>query len=311
MAEPTAVRSDESRSTRHFWSRKSLSRLLSSRTPNHQIIEVPLLAIAGEIESQNGCITAPPAAAATAAIANHAHPGDEPSPPQSEQAIHEAPTNSQHLPNDGHVVSQSTPQWAGDDEATQNGAEAHPLEGTHPRREDKGKAKAHAMDDAGSSASNVPISANNATAQCGMNVPAIQAYPIEIPYNKTSTESLSKVEGLYMDKTAVIAEAIGERWKNEIQGKLDKDLQHLVRAKFGVKDNIPLSTQLCMVGRLLKHKETLAVQPTIIITCGTMESKKWIAEELGNLKLYYLDDFSCPWRVQYKRKPPSWNTRAR
>ena len=307
MAEPTAVRSDESRSTRHFWPRKSLSRLLSSRTPNHQIIEVPLLAVAGEIESQNGCITAPPATAATAAIANHPHSGDEPpSPPQSEQPIHKGPTNSQHSPTNRHVVSQSTPERAEDDEATQNAAEAHSLQGMHPRREEKGKVRAHDMNDAGPSASNVPVSANNATAQGGMDVPAIQAHPIEIPFNKTTTERLSKVEGLYMDKLAVIAEVISERWKNEIQGKLDKDLQHLVRAKFGVKDNIPLSTQLYMVG--LRRKDILAVKPTIIITCGTMESKKWIAEQLGNLKLYYLDDFSCPWRVRYKRKPPSWTT---
>ena len=313
MAEQTAVRSEETRSkedTIHIWSRKWLSRLLSLKAPNHQIIEVPLPPDAGETESQNGCTTTPPAPAATATTPSHPHSGDELPPPQSEQPIPKELASSHPLPTDRHEVSQpildQTPQQvpAEDDRATQNGDKAHTLQSTHPRRKDKGKAIAHVTKDVGLSSINVPGSANVATAQCDLNVPAIHTYPVEIPYSKTFTERLSKVESLYIDKRAIIAEAINNRWRNEIQGKLDKDLQDLIRAKFGVKDHILSTTQLYMVGT--KHKETLAVKPTIIITCGTMESKRWIAEELGNLKLHYLDEFSCPWRVRYKRKPPSW-----
>ena len=313
MAEQTAVRSEETRSkedTIHIWSRKWLSRLLSLKAPNHQIIVVPLPPGAEGTESLNGCITTPPPAAVTAATASHPHPGNETSPPQSEQPIPKVLTNSHRSPTDRHEAFQpnldQTPQHvpAEDDRATQNGDTAHMLQNTHPRRKDEGRAIPHVTNDVGLSSINVPGSANVATAQCDLNVLARHSYPVEIPYSKTFTERLSKVESLYIDKRAIIAEAINNRWKNEIQGKLDKDLQDLIRAKFGVKDNILSTTQLYMVGT--KHKETLAVKPTIIITCGTMESKRWIAEELGNLKLHYLDEFSCPWRVRYKRKPPSW-----
>ena len=309
MAEQTAVRLEEARpneDTIPIWSRKWLPRLLSLKAPNHQII--PLLAVAGQTGSQNGSITTPPPAAATATTASHPHSGNETPPLQSEQPIPKGPKNSQRSPIDRHGLSplDQYPQQgrADDDGATQNCAEAHPLQGSHSRRKEKGKAIAHATNDVGLSSISVPGSANVATPQCDLNVPATHTYPVEIPYSKTSTERLSKVESLYMDKKATIAEEISDRWKNEIQGKLDKDLQDLIRAKFGVKDNILSTTQLYMVG--LKHKETLAVKPTIIITYGTTESKRWIAEELGNLKLHYLDDFGCPWRVRYKRKPPSW-----
>ena len=313
MAEQTAVRSEETRSkedTIHIWSRKWLSRLLSLKAPNHQIIEVPLPPDAGETESQNGCTTTPPAPAATATTPSHPHSGDELPPPQSEQPIPKELASSHPLPTDRHEVSQpildQTPQQvpAEDDRATQNGDKAHTLQSTHPRRKDKGKAIAHVTKDVGLSSINVPGSANVATAQCDLNVPAIHTYPVEIPYSKTFTERLSKVENLYMDKTAIIAPAINSRWKMEIQWKLDKNLQDLIKAKFGAKDNILSTAQLYMVGT--KHKKTLAVKPTIIITCGTMESKKWIAEELGNLKLHYLDDFGCPWRVRYEPEPTSW-----
>ena len=285
--------------TLHIWYRKLLSRLASLKVPNHKITEVPLPADAGGTESLNGCITTPPPV--TAAIASDRHPGNETSPSQFEQPIPKGPTNSHPSPIDWHRASQPTldqsPQQgpAEDDGATQNGDEAHTLQSPHPRRKEKGKAIANVKNDAGLSSINVSVSANVATAH---------AYPVEIPYSKTFTERLSKVENLYIDKSAIIAEAINKRWKNEIQRKLDKDLQDLIKAKFGVKDNILSTTQLYMVG--IKHKETLAVKPTIIITCGTMESKVWIAGELGNLQLHYLDEFSCPWRVRYKRKPPSW-----
>ena len=306
MAEQTAVRPEETRS-KEDTIRKWLSRLLSLKAPNHQIIEVPLPADAGETEGQNDCITTPPAPATTP---SHPHSGEELPPPQSEQPIPKDLTSSHRLPTDRHEVSQPildrTPQQvpAEADRATQNGDKAHTLQSTHPRTKDKGKAIARITNDAGLSSINVPVSANVPTAQCDLNAPAIQAYPVEIPYSKTFTERLSKVENLYMDKTAIIAPAINSRWKNEIQRKLDKDLQDLIKAKFGAKDNILSTAQLYMVGS--KHKKTLAVKPTIIITCGTMESKKWIAEELGNLKLHYLDDFGCPWRVRYEPKPTSW-----
>ena len=255
-----------------------------------------------------------PPAAVTAATASHPHPGNELYNElylaQFEQPIPKGPTNPHRSPTDMHRASQPTLDQnlqqgpAEDDCTTQNGDKAHTLHSTLPRREDKGKAIAHVTNDAGLSSTNVLGSANVASSQCDLNVPAIHTYPVEIPYNKTLTERLSKVENLYIDKRAIIEEAINNRWKNEIQGKLDKDLQDLIRAKFGVRDNIFSTTQFYMVG--IKHKAKLAVKPTIIITCGTMESKRWIAEELGNLKLHYLDEFGCPWRVRYKRKPPSW-----
>lgn len=394
MAEQTAVRTEEERpneDTIHIWYRKLLSRLLSLKAPNHQIVEVPPPADAGETESQNDCTT--PAPAATATTPSHPHSGDKRPPPQSERPIPTGLTSSQRLATDRHEASQprldQTPHQvpAEDDRATPNGDKAHTLQSTPPRREDKGKAIAHVTNDVG--ASSIPPAAVTAatashphpgndlynelyfaqfeqpilkdptnphrsptdthrasqpildhtlqqgpaeddrTTQDGDEAHTRQSthprrkengkaiatvtngaglssinVPVEIPYSKTFTERLSKVENLYMDKRATIAEAISDRWKNEIQRKLDKDLQDLIKAKFGVKDNILSTTQLYMVG--IKHKETLAVKPTIVITCGTMESKRWIADELGNLKLHYLDEFSCPWRVRYKRKPPSW-----
>ena len=313
MAEQTTERPEETRpkeDTIHIWSRRWLSRLLSLKAPNHEIIEVPLPSEEGETESQNGYITTPPAPTSTATTPSHPHSGDEHPPHQSEQPIPGGLISSHRLPTDRHEASQpildQTPQQvpAEDERATQNGDKAHTLQSTHPRRKDEGKAIAHVTNDVGLSSINVPGSANVATAQCDLNVPARHSYPVEIQYSRTFTERLSKVDNLYIDKRAIIAEAISNRWKNEIQGKLDKDLQDLIRAKFGVKDNILSTTQLYMVGT--KHRETLAVKPTIIVTCGTMESKRWIAEELGNLKLHYLDEFGCPWRVRYKRKPPSW-----
>ena len=287
MAEQTAVRKEKKRSkedTIHIWSQKWLSRLLSLKAPNHQITEVPPAADVGATESLNGGITAPPPAAVTAATAaTHLHPGNE-----------------IYLALD--QTSQQDP--AEDDRATQNGDEAHTLQKPHSHRKEKGNAIAHVTNNAGLSSINIPVSANVPTAQCDLNAPAIHAYPVEIPYSKTFTERLSKFENLYIDKGATIAPAINSRWESEIQRKLDKDLQDLNKEKFGAKDNILSTAQLYMVG--IKHKKTLAVRPTIIITCGTMESKKWIAEELGRLKLHYLDDFGCPWRVRYKPEPASW-----
>ena len=320
MADLAAVRTVESQSnedTIHHWSWTRVSRicqeLLQLKVPKNQIIEVPQpqpQAVTGETESLNGCITTPPPAAATATTTRHPHSGYETPPPQVKQPIPKGPKDPPRSPTDRHEASQSTADQssqqgrAEDDGAAHNGAEAHTLQSTHPRMKAKGKAIAHVTNDAGLSSINVRVSSNLATAHCDTDVPTIHTYPLEIAFSKTSTERLSKVESIYMDKTAIIPEAITARWKNEIQGQLDKDLQDLIRAKFGGKDNILTTTQLYMVGT--KHKETLAVKPTIVITCGTAESKKRIAVGLGNLKLHYLDDFGYPWRVRYKRKPPSW-----
>ena len=161
------------------------------------------------------------------------------------------------------------------------------------------------MNDPALSSINVPISSNLTTEQSNINIPTIHTYPIEIAFNKTSTKKLSK-GNVYIDKRATIPQAINDKWKNEIQGQLDKDIQGIIRAEFGGKDNILSTTQLYMVGT--KHKETLAVRPTIVITCGTAESKRRIAVGLGNLRRYYLDDSVYPWRVRYVRKPPSWTS---
>ena len=278
MAEQTAVRKEKKRSkedTIHIWSHKLLSKLSLTKAPDHQPVG------AGGTESLNGCIATP-------------RLGNDPA-----------------LPTDSYRASKptlnQTPQQdpAEDGCATQNGDEARPLQSTHSREKEKGKAIARGTNDAGLPSINVPVTANVPTAQCDLNAPARHAYPVKnIPYSKTFTERLSKVENLYIDKREKIAPATNNRWKNEIQRKLDKDLQDLNKAKFGAKDNILSIAQLYMVG--IRHKKTLAVKPTIIITCGTMESKKWIAEELGNLNLHYLDDFGCPWRVRYKPEPPSW-----
>ena len=255
----------------------------------------------------NGCITTTPPAAATA------NPGDEHPPPQVEQPIPKGSNNPPRSPSDRHEAAQSTFEQssqqgrAEDDGAAQNGAEAHALQSTH--RCTKGKGKAIAQDDAGLSSINVRISSNPATEQCDIDVPALHTYPVQIAFSKTSTERLSKVEGIYIDKTAIIPQAIIDKWENEIQGQLDKEIQDLIRTKFGGKDNILSTTQLYMVGT--KHKEILTVKPTIIITCGTAESKRRIAVGLGNRKLHYLDDFGYPWRVRYKRKPPSWTASLR
>lgn len=313
MAEQTAVRKEKKRSrdTIHIWSQNLLSILSLTKAPDHHIIKVPPPAGAGGTESLNGCITTPPAAAETAATASHPHPGNQTSLLQFEQPVPKGPTNSHSSPTDRHRASKptvnQTPQQgpAEEDRATQNGDEAHTPQSIHSRGKGKGKAIAHGTNVISLSSINVPVSANVPTAQCELNAPARHAYPVEnIPYSKTFTERLSKVENIYIDKGAKIAPATSNRWKNEIQRKLDKDLQDLNKAKFGAKDNILSIAQLYMVG--IKHKKTLAVKPTIIITCGTMESKKWIAEELGNLKLHYLDDFGCPWRVRYKPEPASW-----
>lgn len=220
-------------------------------------------------------------------------------------------------PSDRHEAAQSTFDQSSQqgraevDGAAQNGAESHTLQSTYPRGKGKGKGKAmaHVMNDAGLSSISVPISSNPTTEQCDANVAAIHTYPVQIAFNKTSTERLSKVESVYMDKAAIIPQAIIDKWENEIQGQLDKEIQDLIRTKFGGKDNILLTTQLYMVGT--KHKETLTVKPTIVITCGTAESKRRIAVGLGNRKLHYLDDFGYPWRVRYKRKPPSWTASPR
>ena len=307
MADLAAVRRVKSQSnedTIHLWSWTRVSRvcqeLLQLKVPNNRIIEVPRPqppAVTGETESLNG--NTPPPAAATATTASHPHPGDEPPPPQVEQQqpIPKGPITPPRSPTDRHEASQSTFDQssqqgrAEDDGAAQIGGEAHTLQSTHPRTEAKGKAIAHVMNDAGLSSINV-------------YVPAIHTYPVQIAFSKTSTERLSKAESIYIDKTAMIPQAIIDKWENEIQGQLDKEIQGLIRAKFGGKDNILSTTQLYMVGT--KHRERLAVKPTIVITCGTAESKRQIAVGLGNSKLHYLDDFGYPWRVRYKRKPPSW-----
>ena len=314
MAEQTAVRKEKKRSkedTIHIWSQKLLSKLSLTKAPDHQIIKVPLPVGAGGTESLNGCIATPPPAAVTAATASHPHLGNDPALPRSEHPVPKSPTNSHWSPTDSYRASKptlnQTPQQgpAEDGRATQNGDEARTRQSTHSREKEKGKAIAQGTNDAGLPSINVPVSANVPTAQCDLNAPARHAYPVKnIPYSKTFTERWSKVENLYIDRREVIAPATNNRWENEIQRKLDKDLKDLNKARFGAKDSILSFTQLYMVG--IKHKETLAVEPTIIITCGTMESKKWITEELGNLKLHYLDDFGCPWRVRYKPKPASW-----
>ena len=314
MAEQTAIRKEKKRSkedTIHIWTQKLLSKLSLTKAPDHQIIEVPLPAGAGGNDSLNGCILTPPPAAVTAATASHPHLGNDAALAQSEQPVPKSPTNSHGSPTDRHRASEptldQTPQQgpAKDGRATQNGDEARILQCTHSREKEKGKAIAQGTNDAGLPSINVSVSANIATAQCDSNAPARHACPVKnIPYSKTCTERLSKAENLYIDRREEIAPATNNRWKSEIQRELDKDLKVLNKAKFGARDNILSFAQLYMVGT--KHKETLAVEPTIIITCGTMESKKWITEELGKLKLHYLDDFGCPWRVRYKPKPASW-----
>ncbi|KAK0507466.1 hypothetical protein JMJ35_009989 [Cladonia borealis] len=317
MADLAAVRTATSQSnedTIHLWSWTRVSRvcqeLLQLRVPSNRI-----KVVTGETESLNSCITTTPPAAATATTARHPHPGDEHRPPQVEQPIPKSPKNPPRSPSDRHEAAQSTFDQssqqgrAEDDGAAQDGAEAHTLQITHPRTKDKGKAIAHVMNDAGLSSINVPISSKSAIEQCDTDVPLIYTYPVQIAFNKISTERLSKVESVYMDKTALIPQAIIDRWENEIQGQLDKEIQDLIRTKFGGKDNILSTTQLYMVGT--KQKETLTVKPTIVITCGTAESKKRIAVGLGNRKLHYLDDFGYPWRVRYKRRPPSWTASPR
>ena len=307
------MRSAKSKSNEHTlhvfsWTRVSrvCRELLQLKAPDSEIIEL------SSPQPLNGSVTTPSAAVATATTASDPHPRNEIPPPQFQQPISRGPINPQRSSTDRHEVSQSSFDQssqqgrAEDDGAPQNGAGSHPLQGTIPSTKAKGKAKAipHVMNDTGLSSVSVPVSSNLATPQCDTDVPAIHTCPIEIAFSKTSTKKLSKFKGIYMDKTAIIPEATNDRWKNEIQGRLDKDLQDLIRTNFGGKDNILSTTQLYMVGA--KHKETLAVKPTIIITCGTVESKRRIAVELGNLKLHYLDDFGCPWRVRYERKPPSW-----
>ena len=317
MADLAAVRTAKLQSnehTVHLWSWTRVSRvcqeLLQLKVPNHRIIEEPKPqppVVTGETESLNGCITTTPPAAATA------NPGDEHPPPQVEQPIPKGSNNPPRSPSDRHEAAQSTFEQssqqgrAEDDGAAQNGAEAHALQST-PRCT-KGKGKAIAQDDAGLSSINVRISSNPATEQCDIDVPALHTYPVQIAFSKTSTERLSKVEGVYIDRTAIIPQAIIDKWEDEIQGQLDKEIQDLIRTKFGGKDNILSTSQLYMVGT--KHKEILTVKPTIIITCGTAESKRRIAAGLGNRKLHYLDDFGYPWRVRYKRKPPSWTASLR
>ena len=324
MGDLVAVRKAESQSnedTVHSWSWTRVSRvcqeLLQLKVPNHRIIEVPPPqppVVTGETESLNGCITTTPPAAATATTARHPHPGDEHPPPKVEQQIPKGLQKLPRSPSGRHEVAQSTSDQsslqgpAEDDGAAQNGSEAHTLQTTHPRTKGKGKATAHVMNGAGPSSINVPTPSNPAFEQCEINVPAVHTYPVQIEFSKTSTERLSKVESVYMDKIARIPQAIIDKWKNEIQGQLDKEIQDLIRTKFGGKDNILLTTQLYMVGT--RHKETLTVKPTIIITCGTAESKRQIGVGLGNRKLHYLDDFGYPWRVRYK-KSPSWTASPR
>ena len=324
MADLAAVRTAKSQSnedTVHLWSWTRVSRvcqeLLQLKVPNNRIIEVPQPqppVVTGETESLNGCNTTTPPATTTTTTARHPHPGDEHPPPQVEQPIPKGPNNPPRSPSDRHEAAEPTfdkssqQGRAEDDEAAQNGAEAHALQSTHRLTKGKGKAIAHVVNDAGLSSTNVRISSNPAPEQCDIDVPPLHTYPVQIAFSKTSTERLSKVESVYIDKTAIIPQAIIDRWENEIQGQLDKEIQDLIRTKFGGKDNILLTTQLYMVGT--KHKETLTVKPTIIITCGTAKSKKQIAVGLGNRKLHYLDDFGYPWRVRYK-KPPSWTASPR
>ena len=310
MADLAAVKTAESQSNEdiiHLWSWTRVSRvcqeLLQLKVPNHRIIEVPQPQPpigTGESESLNGCITRIPPAAATATTTSDPHPGDEHPSPQVEGSIPKGPKKPPQSHSDRHEAAQSTFDHssqqgrAQDDGAAQNGAEAHTLQSTHPRTKEKGKAIGHVTSDAGLSSS------NPTTEQCDVDVPA---YPVQIAYIKASTEKLGKFESTYIDKSAIIPQVIIDKWEKEVQGQLDKEIQDLIRTKYGGKDNILLTTQLYMVGT--KHRGTLTVKPTILITCGTAESKARIAVGLGNRKLHYLDDFGYPWRVRYV-KPPSW-----
>ena len=310
MADLAAVRTAESQpneDTIQSWSWTRVSRvcqeLLQLKVPNNRIIEVPQPQPpigTGETESLNGCSTTTLPAAATATTTRDSHPGDEHPFPQVEESIPKGPKRPPQSHSDRHEAAQSTFDQssqqgrAEDDGAAQNGAEAHTLQSTHPRTKEKGKAIAHVINDAGLSSS------NPATEQCDIDVPA---YPVQIAYSKAFTEKLGKFESTYIDKNAIIPQAIIDKWEKEIQGQLDKEIQDLIRTKYGGKDNILLTTQLYMVGT--KHKEILTAKPTIVITCGTAESKARIAVGLGNRKLHYLDDFGYPWRVRYV-KPPSW-----
>ena len=313
MADLAAVRTEESqpnKDTIHLWSWTRVSRvcqeLLQLKVPNNQIIEEshpqPRIGT-GETESLNGCINTTPPVSATATTTRDPHPEDERPSPQVEESIPKGPAKPPQFHSEGHEAAQSTFDQssqqgrAEDDGAVRNGAEAHTLQITHSHTKEKGKAIAHVMNDAGLSSS------NPATEQCDIGVPAIHTYPVQIAYSRASTEKLGKLESTYIDKSAIIPQAIIDKWEREVQGQLDKEIQDLIRTKYGGKDNILLTTQLYMVGT--KHKKILTVKPTIVITCGTAESKARIAVGLGNRKLHYLDDFGYPWRVRYV-KPPSW-----
>ena len=99
-------------------------------------------------------------------------------------------------------------------------------------------------------------------------------------------------------------EDVAESWKEVIKPRLDQDLKHIIASFSTGADHILSNTQFYMAG--MKHRVSLLVEPTIIITCGNKRCKRKVEESITKLKLYYLQDFNRPITVRYLRPPSYW-----
>lgn len=89
-------------------------------------------------------------------------------------------------------------------------------------------------------------------------------------------EKISK--NFYMNRRAVIPDAVAREWNDFIKPRLDRDLQKLIEGISTGTDHILSTMHFCMAGA--KHGDILDVKPTILIICGRKQYKKSIAKNL-------------------------------
>ena len=120
---------------------------------------------------------------------------------------------------------------------------------------------------------------------------------VKIQFNRDSAIKLG--DGFYMEPRAKLPGNTIEVWNEDIQPKLNADLQKLMEDMSEGKNHILWYANIYMAGVKPGNDESLLVKPIIVITCCTQKFKKKLAKRFKNLKLHYLEDFGPPIIFRY------------
>jgi len=125
---------------------------------------------------------------------------------------------------------------------------------------------------------------------------------VEITFRTDLVERVGK--DYFMDRRAIIPDAIVQEWNQHIKPRFEEDLQKIIGNISARTGYILSNTEFYMVGT--HHGNVLLAQPTIVITCGTKPCEKKVRRSLEKSKLHYLENFGQPIKVRYQRPPAYW-----